>query len=98
LISIDPEGDFIPILVEEVLTVENGGRARDGTWTIWRLKPGVVWHDGTPFTADDVLFTWEFATDPATTAVTRGLFEHIRRIEKLNDQTIKVVFTEPTSF
>jgi peptide/nickel transport system substrate-binding protein len=98
LISIDPEGDFIPILVEEIPTVENGGRARDGTWTIWRLKQGVVWHDGTPFTADDVIFTWEFATDPATATVTRGVFENIRRINKLNDHTIKVVFTEPTSF
>jgi ABC-type transport system substrate-binding protein len=64
LISIDPEGDFIPILAQEIPSVENGGRAPDGTWTIWRLKQGVVWHDGTPFTADDVLFTWEFATDP----------------------------------
>jgi peptide/nickel transport system substrate-binding protein len=98
LISIDPEGDFIPILAEEIPSVENGGRARDGTWTLWRLKQGVVWHDGTPFTADDVLFTWEFATDPATAASSRGLFDNIRRIEKLNDHTIKVVFTEPTSF
>jgi peptide/nickel transport system substrate-binding protein len=97
LISIDPEGDFIPILAEEIPSVENGGRARDGTWTIWRLKQGVVWHDGKPFTAADVIFTWEFATDPATAAVTRGLFENIRRIDKLNDHTIKVVFTEPTS-
>jgi len=96
LISIDPEGDFIPILAEEIPSVENGGRARDGTWTIWRLKQGVVWHDGTPFTAADVIFTWEFAADPATAAVTRGLFENIRRIDKLDDHTIKVVFTEPT--
>jgi peptide/nickel transport system substrate-binding protein len=96
LISIDPEGDFIPILAQEIHSVENGGRARDGTWTIWRLKRGVVWHDGTPFTADDVIFTWEFATDPAMAAWSRGLFEHIRRIDKLDDHTIKVVFTEPT--
>jgi peptide/nickel transport system substrate-binding protein len=96
LISVDPEGNFIPILAEEVPTFENGGRARDGTWVIWHLKRGVVWHDDTPFTADDVVFTWEFATDLATATVTRGLFENIRRIDKLDDHTIKVVFTEPT--
>ena len=79
LVSIDPDGDFIPILAEEIPTVENGGRARDGTWVIWRLKRGVVWHDGTPFTADDVVFTWEFATDPATSATTRSFYENIRR-------------------
>lgn len=29
------------------------------TWT-FRLRPGVTWHDGRPFTADDVKFTWDF--------------------------------------
>jgi peptide/nickel transport system substrate-binding protein len=72
------------------------GRAPDGTWTLWRLKPEVVWHDGALFTADDVLFTWEYATDPATATATRGIYEQIRRLDKLNDHTIKVVFKEPT--
>jgi peptide/nickel transport system substrate-binding protein len=42
LFSIDPEGQFIPILAAEIPSVENGGRALDGTWTLWRLKPGDV--------------------------------------------------------
>ena len=92
----NPEAEFIPILVAEIPSLENGGRAPDGTWTIWRLKQGVVWHDGTPFTADDVLFTWEYATDPATAAVTRGLYENILRIDKLNDHAVRVVFKAPT--
>jgi peptide/nickel transport system substrate-binding protein len=96
LYSIDPDGTFIPILAEEIPSVENGGRARDGTWTIWHLKQGVVWHDGKPFTADDVIFTWAFTADPATATVSRGMYENIRRIEKLDEHTIKVVFTDPT--
>jgi peptide/nickel transport system substrate-binding protein len=96
LISVNPEGDFVPILAEEIPSLENGGRTPDGTWTTWRLKQGVVWHDGTPFTADDVLFTWEYAADPATTTVSRSSYEPIRRIDKLNDHTITVVFKEPT--
>ena len=92
----NPDGERIPILAAEIPSLENGGRAPDGTWTIWRLKQGVVWHDGTPFTADDVIFTWEYISDPATAATSRGAFEHIRRIDKLDDHTIKVVFTEPT--
>jgi peptide/nickel transport system substrate-binding protein len=96
LFSIAADGTFIPILAAEIPSVENGGRSPDGTWTIWRLKQGVVWHDGTPFTADDVVFTSEYITDPATGTASRGLYENIRRIEKLNDHTIKVVFTEPT--
>src|SRR6266571_2824081 len=94
--SVNPDGERIPILAAEIPSLENGGRAPDGTWTIWRLKQGVVWHDGTPFTADDVIFTWEYISDPATAATSRGAFEHIRRIDKLDDHTIKVVFTEPT--
>jgi len=96
LFSVNPDGKRIPILAAEIPTLDNGGRAPDGTWTLWRLKPEVFWHDGAPFTADDVLFTWKYATDPATAAVTRGIYEHIRRLDKLNDHTIKVVFKEPT--
>jgi peptide/nickel transport system substrate-binding protein len=96
LFSVNPEAEFIPILAAEIPSVENGGHAPDGTWTLWRLKPGVVWHDGRPFTADDVVFTWEYATDLATAATTVARYENIRRIDKLNDQTVKVVFQEPT--
>ena len=96
LISTDPERNFIPMLAEEVPTFENGGRARDGTWVIWRLKQGVLWHDGKPFTADDVVFTWEYAADPATAATSSGLYENILRIEKLDDHAVKVVFKDPS--
>jgi peptide/nickel transport system substrate-binding protein len=37
---------------------------------IWKLKKDVQWHDGKPFTADDVVFNWEYAADPATAATT----------------------------
>jgi len=81
---------------EEVSHGAGGTGAAGVTWTTWRLKQGVVWHDGTPFTANDVIFTWEYATDPATSTTTRGLYEQIRRIDKLDEHTITVVFKEPT--
>jgi peptide/nickel transport system substrate-binding protein len=96
LLSIDPDGTFIPILAAEVPSFDNGGRARDGTWTIWRLKQGVVWHDGAPFTADDVVFTWAYATDPATAVTTRGRYENILRVDRLDEYAVKVVFKDPT--
>jgi peptide/nickel transport system substrate-binding protein len=98
LVSVNPDGELISVLAAEIPSIENGGRAPDGTWPLWRLKPGVVWHDGTPFTADDVLFTWEYATDPATAALTAGYYEGILRFDKLNDHTVKVVFNEPTPY
>ena len=70
LADIAADGTIVPVLAAEVPSADNGGVARDGTWVIWRLKPGVLWHDGRPFTADDVIFTWEYAADPTTTATT----------------------------
>jgi peptide/nickel transport system substrate-binding protein len=96
LISVNAAGDFVPILAEQIPSFENGDLSRDGTWVIWRLKRGVGWHDGKPFTADDVIFTWEYATDPATAATSSGIYDNILRIDKLNDQAITVVFKEPT--
>lgn len=43
-----------------------------------------------------MVFTWEFATDPATAATSSVAYENIHRIDKLNDHTVKVVFKEPT--
>ena len=56
LAGYDPDGNIVPALAAEVPSVDNGGLARDGTWVIWRLKRGVTWHDGKPFTAEDVVF------------------------------------------
>jgi peptide/nickel transport system substrate-binding protein len=96
LTSVNAAGNFVPILARELPSLENGDLARDGTWVIWRLKPGVVWHDGRPFTAADVIFTWEYASDPATGTTSIGAYERILRMEQLDDHAVKVVFQEPT--
>jgi peptide/nickel transport system substrate-binding protein len=96
LISVNAAGDFVPILARELPSLDNGDLSRDGTWVIWRLKPGVVWHDGQPFTAADVVFSWEYARDPATGATSVGAYERILRMEQLDDHAVKVVFQEPT--
>src|SRR5699024_4610155 len=64
LVYVDLDGNFQPLLAEEVPTQENGGVSEDGLTVTWKLKQGVTWHDGEPFTADDVLFTYEVATSP----------------------------------
>ena len=98
LADIAADGTIVPVLAAEVPSADNGGVARDGTWVIWRLKPGVLWHDGRPFTADDVIFTWEYAADPTTTATTAGSYRNIERIERLSDHEVKLVFKGPTPF
>ena len=98
LAAFDPDANFVPILAVDIPSLQNGGVAQDGSSVTWHLKKSVVWHDGKPFTADDVIFTWEFAADSATGATTTGTYNNIDRIEKTDDHTITVVFKEPTAF
>ena len=70
----------------------NGSLAADGMSVIWKLKQGVKWHDGKPFTADDVVFTWAYAADLATAADSTGSYKDIT-VEKIDDHTVKVLFT-----
>src|SRR5215510_10771411 len=56
LADIDTDGNVVPVLAAETPSVANGGVAADGKSVVWRLKRGAVWHDGRPFTADDVIF------------------------------------------
>ena len=53
----DREGNLRPILAETLPGREDGTLAADGKSVTWKLKKGVTWHDGKPFTADDVVFT-----------------------------------------
>ena len=98
LMSFDPDGTLVPVLATEVPTVQNGGVARDGLSVTVKLKKGVQWHDGKPFTADDVVFTWEYAADPATLAVSTGSYREIARVDKLDAHTVKIVYKTPTPF
>nr|MBA2370067.1 peptide ABC transporter substrate-binding protein [Chloroflexota bacterium] len=50
-------------LAAEIPTPENGGVSKDFTTVTWKLRSGVKWSDGTPFTADDVAFTFEYMKD-----------------------------------
>jgi peptide/nickel transport system substrate-binding protein len=98
LAGYDPEGNLVPVLAADIPSVANGGLSKDGTWVVWNLKKGVQWHDGKPFTADDVVFNWEYAADPATAAVSIGAYTDIDRVEKLNEHSVKVVFKQPTPY
>jgi peptide/nickel transport system substrate-binding protein len=93
----DGDGNLRPILAEVIPDREDGTVAADGKSVIWKLKKGVSWHDGKPFTADDCVFTWEYARDPATAAVTSGSYKDVV-VEKIDDYTVAVKFAAPTPF
>jgi peptide/nickel transport system substrate-binding protein len=93
----DGDGNLVPILAAEAPSLQNGGVAADGRSVTWKLKRGVNWHDGKPFTADDCLFNWEYASDPATAAVTIGSYKDIT-VDKIDSHTIRVNFQKPTPY
>ena len=97
LASWDPDGNLAPILATEVPSLQNGGLSKDGKTVTWKLKKGVQWHDGKPFTADDVVFNWEYAADPATAAYCIATYKDIKA-EKVDSHTVRVTFPKPTPF
>ncbi|HET8627955.1 MAG TPA: peptide ABC transporter substrate-binding protein [Thermomicrobiales bacterium] len=95
LISVDNDANFVPRLAAEIPSKDNGQLAADGKSVTWKLKQGVTWSDGQPFTADDVVFNWEYVTDKATAATDFGTYELVDKVEKLDDSTVKFTFTDP---
>ncbi len=91
----DAEDNLVPRLAEEIPSVEKGTLDPEGRWVIWKLRKNVKWHDGEPFTAKDVKFTWEYITDEKTTATTIGSYRAIESVEIVDDYTVKVNFKQP---
>lgn len=95
LATIVENGDFVLFLAEEVPSQENGGLSEDGKSVTWKLRQGVKWSDGEPFTAQDVMFTYQFVSNPEVAATTGGNYEAIEKIEAVDDYTIKITFKNP---
>ena len=69
----------------------------DGLVIIFHLRKNVKWHDGTPFTAGDVKFTYEKLVDPDVPTPYSGDFKKVSSLEVLDAHTIKVTYVEPFS-
>jgi len=62
---------------------------------IFHLRKNVRWHDGAPFTARDVEFTYQKLIDPKVKTPYGGDFERVKSLEVLDDYTVKVTYKEP---
>ncbi|AOO80588.1 peptide ABC transporter substrate-binding protein [Bosea vaviloviae] len=78
---IDPQGKLVADLAREVPSLENGGLSADGlVWKV-KLRSDAKWHDGTPFTAEDVKYTLDLINNPGfrvRNRVGHGLVRDIR--------------------
>jgi peptide/nickel transport system substrate-binding protein len=95
LASFDNVGELVPFLAAEIPSLENGDVAADGMSVTWRLRDDVFWSDGTPFTAADVRFTYEYITNPFVGATFSASYDSVTAVEIISDHVIRVHFDAP---
>lgn len=88
LTRVNPEGAHVPMLAAEVPSTENGGISEDLLTYTYTLRDDVTWHDGTPFTSADVVFTYEAISNPEVNALSRTGFDLIDSVEAPDDHTV----------
>ena len=88
----DENGNMVPVLVEEIPTVENGGVASDLRSITWKLGEGIKWSDGAALTAHDVVFTGEYCLNEEMGCNPASYFSDVTKLEALDDHTIKIHF------
>ncbi|OIO59074.1 MAG: peptide-binding protein [Alphaproteobacteria bacterium CG_4_10_14_0_2_um_filter_63_37] len=69
--------------------------SRDNLTLTFHLRKGVKWHDGAPFTAKDVAYTWDVTVDPSTRTAYAGDFQMVDTLETPDDFTVVVHYKEP---
>jgi peptide/nickel transport system substrate-binding protein len=95
LIHFLPDATPIPCLVKEVPSRENGLLSADLKTLTYNLLDDVVWSDGQPFTAKDVVFTWKWIVDPKNQSPNSALYGAIASVDAVDDHTVKISFKEP---
>ena len=69
--------------------------SEDGLVFTFHLRKNVKWHDGEPFTANDVMFTYKTMIDPKTPTAYGGDFLQVKKAEVLDDYTFQVTYDQP---
>jgi len=84
-----PDGEVLPALAE------SWEPAPDGLSWLFHLRDGVKWHDGTPFTAEDVVFSIDRAMAPESTNAQKQLFDGINEVTAIDDVTVEIGLDAP---
>lgn len=98
LAKFDEQGEMVPTLVDEIPTVANGGVSEDLKSITWKLSPGITWSDGTPFTAEDVVFTAEYCMAPDGGCQQLAKFSDVESVTAVDELTVRVDFSVPKPF
>jgi peptide/nickel transport system substrate-binding protein len=89
-----PDGTYVPVLAAELPAQANGDVSADGTVVTWKLKPGVTWSDGQPFTSQDVVFTYDAIMDPNSVVANRGDYNVMQSVTAPDNNTVVVTYKQ----
>lgn len=91
---------LLPRIAEKVPSIQDGDwqLAPDGGMEVtWRLRPNVVWHDGTPLSAEDFVFGYQIVRDPEL-AVSAPSIASVAQVRALDTRTLVMVWKERSPF
>jgi peptide/nickel transport system substrate-binding protein len=91
LMTYDDQGNPVPRVAQALPSLDDGTWRvnADGTMeTTWRLRHDVRWHDGQPFTSEDVIFSWRVFSDPAIPVTSRRVARLIDDIRAPDPHTV----------
>ncbi len=90
----DEKARVVPELATEIPSQANGGISPDGLTITYHLRHGVRWHDGAPFGADDVVFTWHVIMNPKNNVASRIGYDKVASMVALDPYTVRVQLKE----
>ena len=89
LVKLDKDLNLAPAMAE------SWTYSRDCLELTFKLRRDVKWHDGRPFTADDVVFTYQAMINPKTPAPFKEGFLLVKDVEALDPYTVRVRYDKP---
>ncbi|HZT07126.1 MAG TPA: peptide ABC transporter substrate-binding protein [Chloroflexota bacterium] len=93
LAEADAQGTYVPGIATKLPSLDDGTwklRSDGGSETIWSLQPNARWHDGTPLTADDIVFSWQVAIAPDVPYKSRQAVNRIEDVETVDAHTVSI--------
>lgn len=91
LVQLDEEMNYEPYLADSFWMSD------DGLSLTFRIREGVTWHDGTPVTVDDVIWTYEMSVNDEIAYANRAYFQYVTRAVKVDDRTVRFEFSQAHS-
>lgn len=91
LVRLTPDMQYEPYLADSMWVSE------DNRALSFRIREGVTWHDGTPVTVDDVIWTYELSVNDEIAYANLQYFQFVNRVERVDDRTVTFHFTDAHS-